>query len=483
MGEHWLTKEMDRRKALIYILLFSNYEISLTRLVTLLRVDQKTVENDLHFIANNWSEVVLINKTSTTVTLVELPMGHVQDIFLDMIHESIYMNVLEAILLKKCTSIQELATTFYLSISTIRRILKQINSNLATKGISLKQQTLKLESENKTVLSMFCFYFFLEKNEGLAWPFSSIAPDKLFGIVDRSAQLFELAISKRFRFIIAYFMAVILETGDLLIIPDKPDRCFIKSIDMEITKYLLDGFRSDLSDTQLNKLKYLLQSILSKMNEFIHSPSNRKLGQELVKKLSIDLGITIDKKSMDKLMYIFAYNSFLNEVYPYNHFLVFDKEYFDSYSLKYYFPKFSLALEKELKWLEKQTGTPWFTRYYTNCLHDLFIIWKDLPKKIHAIRKKVSISIITRLDDDYLNAIEYFVLEEVKCQCKIILRKANFSNEDYVISATELEKSQIIITNLQLKQYTENQFIVNDIPDKQQLKVLKKMILDLWISS
>lgn len=483
MSEHWLTKEMDRRKALLYILLFSNYEISLTRLVTLLRVDQKTVENDLHFISNNWSESVLINKTSTTVTLVELPRGHVQDIFLDMVHESIYMNILETILLKKCTSIQELAATFYLSISTIRRILKQLNNNLATKGISLNQQTLELECENKTVLAMFCFYFFLEKNEGLAWPFSSIDPNRLFDIVDRSAQLFELVISKRFRFIIAYFMAVILETDALLIIPDKPDRCFIKSIDMEITKYLLDKLNSDISNTQLDKLKYLLQSILSKMNEFIHSPSKRKFGDELVKKLSSDLGITIDKKSRDKLMYIFAYNKFLNEVYPYNHFLIFNKEYFDSYSLKYYFPRFSIVLEKELKWLEKQTGTPWFTRYYTNCLHDLFIIWKDLPKKIHALRKKVPISIITGLDDDYLNVIEYFVLEEIKSQCKIILRKANFSNQDYVISATELEESEIIITNLHLEQYTEKQFVINDIPDKQQLKVLKKMILDLWTSS
>lgn len=483
MGEYWLTKEMNRRKALLYILLLSNYEISLDRLITLLRVDQKTVENDLNFIASNWPEIVSINKTNKTVTLVELPTGHIQDIFLEMVQESIYVNVLEAILLKKCTSIQELATTFYLSVSTIRRILKQLNTNLATKDISINQRTLEVESTNNTTLSMFCFYFFLEKNEGVNWPFDSVSPNTLFSVIDRSARLFELNISKRFRFLLAYFMAVTLETDVLLSIPDKKDRCFMKSVDIEMTNYLLDAFNTELSSNQLEKLKYLLQSILSIMTEFIHSPSNIKLGQTIVKRLSENLNVTIDEESMDKLMYIFAYTHFMNEVYPHYHFLVFDKEYFDSYSLKQYFPKFSLAVEKELKWLEEKTNKPWFTKYYTTCLHDLFIIWKDLPKQIQSIRKRVPLSIITRLDEDYLNVIEYFVLEEIKDQSTIVLKKSNFSSEDYLLSIEELEQSKIIITNRQLKKYKEKQFVVNDIPDKQQLKILKKMVIDLWTTS
>lgn len=477
--EFWLSKETDRRKALLYILLFSNYSISLPRLVTLLRVDKKTVENDISFLNDYWSEILLISNNDNSITLQELPYSNIQDVFFDMVNESLYLNVLEAVILKKCSSIEALAENFYVSVSTIRRILKQINSNLSKKEITINMKNLELESSNKVALSMFCFYFFIEKIGFLNWPFDFIEQEPLLTIIENSCKQFDLEISRRFKFILSYFMAITIQADTLLISPK--DRCFIKSVEREITSSILDVFGPSLSENLLNRLKDLLISILSKVHEFINSKYNRKIIHHFIDNLEMKLAIKLDEESFEKLMFVFSYIHFTNEVYPYDHFLVFDRDYFNGYSIKQYFPQFTTEVEEGLKYLEQVMDIPWFTRFKNILLHDVFIIWKNLPQQILASRNKVSISIITPLDIEYLNTIEYFVSESIEKNCITLLKKENFSTKDYEKFNDFLAESKLIISNKGLEKYKDKQFIVSDIPDKQQLKNLNQMIQKLWI--
>ncbi|WP_348921857.1 helix-turn-helix domain-containing protein [Enterococcus rotai] len=211
----------------------SSFWMSSEEIADRLKLDKKTI----HKYTNELSEDILdFNKESIVLESIKgkgikLQVTDSNDyrIFLQfLMDDTLTINIVKAIALKKGNSLVTLASDNFVSESTVRRKIQQLRDYIDLMDISIISRSgyYSIVGDEKEI-RLFLFLVFWKLYRGRAWPFTGIAQQKMLDLVEAFSQTSELRLKEINKQKIAFLLAVCLfrfqknETVDLSQIDSK----------------------------------------------------------------------------------------------------------------------------------------------------------------------------------------------------------------------------------------------------------------------
>lgn len=443
----------------------------------------KTILTNCHEINTQWGDIVQIEKNDLSeLRLSEKDNRSVQEIFSKMIKESPSFQLLELLFFKPGKLRTDLEKELFLSSSSLYRRIVQLNKGLERRGLLVDRNDLCISGTDELQIRLFMTSYFLEVYDSLEWPFH-IEKGQLDQAVHYLNTILQLELTPYEQNKLAFLIAVSLirsEQGYTITLPSQPIHLFkTVTAQQEALKDSTRHLEVYLKESDLNDLFYTLfwQSIA--WDSLEEEQQVEMLCDHLLTTVSDVLKLTFSKRSRRNCLNLLksVYTSY--KVYPYENFIAYNREHYNSLSLKKDFTVFSKVLEKALINLETKNSTPWYSMYFDHLLFGLFIHWKNLPTQLDALRQPVVTEICSDLGVKHISLLVFYLEKSYHEKVSLIVRPQLYGND----FTSELFTSDLYITNFPTEDIpAEKLFVIADVPSRKNLTALSKKIDDIRIN-
>ncbi|MBP1042448.1 helix-turn-helix domain-containing protein [Vagococcus sp. BWB3-3] len=179
-----LLSKQDRRYLKILEVLFDNKLTTLTSLMTMLNNSRHTIREDFDAI-NVFIEPMSIVTSQHGFSL-EYPLDINRDyLYSCILSNSLEYSFLEMIFFEKEERLEDYAEALFTSVSTLRRIIKEINAHTKQYHFSIKTDPLQLVGDERSISNVM-INFFREKYPKSNYPFSKVEQQLLNKLIDYS---------------------------------------------------------------------------------------------------------------------------------------------------------------------------------------------------------------------------------------------------------------------------------------------------------
>jgi hypothetical protein len=164
-------------------------------------IGEKNVVKIMEEINEDLIQMTLLKEASGTIDYIKgkgfLFTGAELDykkLTLYILKQSLIFNLLQELFLSSQVITSDILNNYFVSESTLRRKVLQINEFVAPYHLSLKYSTKQLKITGKEInIRYFGYHFFWTFYTGVAWPFSNVDQKKIDGYVRYALKNYDLA--------------------------------------------------------------------------------------------------------------------------------------------------------------------------------------------------------------------------------------------------------------------------------------------------
>lgn len=373
----------------------------------------KTIDADLEFFMNEWSDILTIEYSKRFgFRLTATSSGKIEHIYKKAIQESDEFAFLEQVFFDTTQNGEYWMKRLYHSEATFYRFLRKIDAALEERELVLDRHPLKVSStDEKWVRGFFADYFY--ERYGLNdWPFD-FDRQLLYQFIQRFMNDFNSKLSDRRIGTYCYLLAVSLERqlqGFLLVTEDQePD--LIEELIAPSKSLILESLGERAAQLPPSWVRDLLLTTFHGYYGWDNEAESLRIKRNLSRFLNeISQEIKVGLQSSDRqeiiaeLMLVYTRQKF----YPHHVALVDNYRYLVRDVYRFY-PRFTDIFMKHARKLEKRTGFPWYSSKGSRLLHVVFTIWSDLPFQLEIIQEKCHVLVYSDIQTAHLNLLGKFI--------------------------------------------------------------------------
>ncbi|MBO0454937.1 helix-turn-helix domain-containing protein [Candidatus Enterococcus murrayae] len=475
---HALSSTQNRQIELIELLRTANNYVSVKHLAEKVDAVPKTIMNDCLEIEDQWGDIVQIEKnTSGDLHLTEKDNHTVREIFSDILKESPTFQLLEILFFQPGKLRTDLEKELFLSSSSLYRRIVKLNEGLEMRGLQVDRNNLTLVGKDELQVRLFMAGYFLEVYDVYGWPFQ-LDQKKILGAINHLNDQFNLKLNFLQKTEYSFLIAVSLlrqEQGFL-----NSNKQNVQSV--EKLKHFAEPINRIMAHFSLLLTKQHQNDLIQTIFWYDHAWDNveeemriERLCHTTLSLVTQALGITFSEDSREHCIALLKSVYCSYKVYPYETYIAYNRELYNSLTVQRDFAVFSKVLEKTLKDQEARTRFPWYSMYYHLILFKLFIYWDDLPEQLDALRKPVSTEVCSDLGAKHAMLLAYYL--DKNYHGKLLLNIQ--SDKIYSESAPKSLISDLYVTNFSTPAIPEERlFVLEDVPSAKSLAALGRKIED-----
>ncbi|CAD5900044.1 helix-turn-helix domain-containing protein [Carnobacterium maltaromaticum] len=413
-----------------------------------LKCNESTFYRDIRYL-NSIIDPVEI-KTDNLVKLIIPPNLNIRYIFSCILKKSPEILIIETLLFNETHSLNTLSDLIYTSQSTLRRIIKRMNTTLEYFNIKISSYPIKLIGDEKSICALL-ISLFEEKYTFNNYPFPQNQVDALETIflstLGNKNEHFNYSDLKRFK-LISLVIIKRMQNGHIKIIsPSNLQDIYYETILKGISK---ENFRSifklDLNSNNLNYMFYPFTNtnfIISTnhltllRNSEILIDKKLIMFEKLINNISIKYNLKVE--NIDVLLF-HLYNT--SEILFGSYSIIYDKTKEFVAELTLYNESFIDYLKTELKKIDLSNS--WNESSYYTLSYVLITHWKNLALYLKQSVSVLKVGLFFDSDTEHL----LYIMDELNEEFKYILDIQPI----YALTITqlkiEIKKFDFIITNI-----------------------------------
>lgn len=479
-----LDSTSKRRLLILERLSHSEKWISSQELADLCQASLRTINNDIHYLRENWSPTLLIETSKKNgVRLITPSTSQFHHIYTQTLKKSDTFRFIEEIFYEPTQSLDYWVEKLFISESSLYRISNQINRSLMRSNIRFSKRPCCLTSKNESDVRYFYTTYFTELYSMVDWPFALDAKKTLdfiecylqaknFPADDLELQSFSflLAISA-IRFQQGFFEVA---TEPAVSPSELPDALIFDQVKEQLAEILeplgitnLEAFWIDINHTYyfspLNCPPADLAAIHAVMQSFIQY-------------IQAVLDLTIQPRDYQNLTSILTQIYLYDRKHPYPHYLLFNTYSYNARTIQSQFPIFTGVIDTGLEALGKALDFPQIDRYRSNFYCWLFFRWHDLPCQIDQLKKRCRTLILSNLGHDHAALLASLVRRNFGDKVEVVSSNKNslfFDHEDVQFA----EEFDTVIANFEIPTLASTKLLVfDDIPSNRNWGALRVQI-------
>lgn len=479
---HALSSTQNRQIKIIELLRTTNSYVSVKKIAKIVDAVPKTIVNDCQEIEERWNAILQIERnTSGDLHLSEKHNYTVREVFSDILKESPTFQLLEILFFQPGKLRTELEKELFLSSSSLYRRIVKLNEGLKMRGLQIDRNNLMLTGTNELQVRLFMAAYFLEVYDVYEWPFQ-LDQKVVWTTVNQIDRHFDLKLNFLQRAELSFLIAVsIIRQQQGFLNSDKRDLSSEKTLLYEtLITELLSSF--SLPITELVK-KDSIQTIFwydFSWDNLAEEERIERFSDNIIDLIVNALGITISNESRKNCISLFktVYNSY--KTYPYETYIAYNRQLYNSLTIQRDFAVFSKVLEKILKDQESKNRFPWYTMYYHQVLFELFIYWEDLPKQLDQLRRPVLTEVCSDLGPKHAQLLAYYLNKNFHDKLLLDVQ----SEKIYAEVASDSLISDLYVTNFSTPIIPEERlFVLEDVPSIKSLAALGRKIDDFRMNT
>ena len=467
-----LSNSANRQVLIIERLKYSDDWVSVKSIVESIDASPKTIVKDCEDIEDRWGHIVSIQRNGSSALLLSEKKGHsVSEIFSEMIQESIAFQLLEQIIFHPGKSRSELQKELFISSANLYRQIVKMNEILAAFGVYIDRTNVCLLGENEVQTRIFLGIYFSEAYDYNNWPFPTIDRRKAEQLVEKMTSNYPQELSLPF-----LVGATILRQSQGFVVSEEHVRKkdhhleFYHSFQLSVQDLLPELVPEEL---HLDFASTILWREFSWDNREEERRIER-LCSSSIQLIAEVLDLRNSEENLQKCVYVLKSFYCLYKTYPYKNYLIYNRCWSASKTIRKRFAVFNKVLEKNLKDLEESTKIPWYSAYFVFILFELFIAWENLQQQLYALRQPVSVEVASNRGLDHAHLLRYCVERNLTDK---VLVKINPTLIKCEAKEGQQFKFDLCVTNFLAKSVPkEKLFIVEDIPSAKNLTSLQDLI-------
>lgn len=482
--KHALSSTKNRQIKLIERLKTANTYISVKELAKTVDAVPKTIITDCQEIEDQWSDIVQIEKnTLGDFHLTEKDNHTIREIFSDILKDSPSFQLLEVLFFQPGKLRTELEKELFLSSSSLYRRIVKLNEGLKMRGLEIDRNHLTLVGKEESQVRFFMAAYFLEVYDIYEWPFELDLQEVSKTIAELNEQFnLRLTFFQKTEFAFLLAVSLLRQEQGFFNQTIKQTPLTKKSSDLysqPITEFMVN-FSIPVTEKRRNDLCQTLFWYDFAWDNEEERTRIERVSHTMLSLMTEALGITLSASSrgncIAQLESIYA----SYKAYPYEQYIAYNRELYNSLSIQNDFAVFSKVLKKTLKDQEAKTHFPWYSMYYHSILFKLFIYWEDLPSQLDALRRPVATEVCSDLGEKHAQLLAYYLNKIYHDKIRLDVQSDKIYSKESPSSLT----SDLYVTNFATPAIPkERLFIVEDVPSTKSLTALGKKIEDYRMST
>lgn len=473
-----------RRTDLIEYLNGVNSWVALNDLAKILNCSVRTLESDLEFFQQNWSEYFQIEFSKQLgVRLKTVSTSKIENVYAKIMQDSDEFVFLERILIEPTKSAEYWMKEFYFSDATFYRFIKKIELTLESRGLHLHRQPFYVTAEDERWVRFFYANYYCEAHGIQDWPFP-LDFQNINCVVMRIMSDFDINLSDRQINRMSYLLAVTLFRiknsfmldEDLLVDEERKLEQIIRSSQKTIKELLAE---LGMQKLPLNWEKEICRTLFHQYYGWDNWEEERRIKNSLAASLKnisekADIPLPIDDLDtmVDELTNIYT----RKKIYPYFMYNLYDEYQYIANDLFTTYPEFSQMVFNELQLLEKNTSFLWYSSYRHQVAYIMFLYWTDLVFLLELKKVKVRIVVVSDLGASHAKLLADLIDVSFRSKAEIEVNRQSllFATQEEI---DELNQYDIIVANNALPIFTEDKLVVmENLPSIRDFNHLNEKI-------
>lgn len=309
-----LLSNHDLRQLQLLEFLLKNKQkwLSLKELSDSLGIPIRTLHTDIHEI-NTYVEPVYIKVSSSGIKITMPPSYSERYLYKRILEESREFHLIEQVFTNEKETIESLSDKLFISLSTAKRMIKDINRILQKEGFFIHGKPLSFLGDERKLTQFMSFYFsekyfFLE--EFMTDKQHSLITNLITSMMNKMGKTLNYPEFKR-RAIWIYLNCLRLKNGHDLPMASESKYPYSVLYDKNFCDNFFTVFEIHLTDKTIQQLFYILMSDyyvynMEELRQLIRqAPRQKKLYQEIdaiLNHISTDLNVPLETGSREKLL-------------------------------------------------------------------------------------------------------------------------------------------------------------------------------------
>lgn len=450
----------------------------------LLDCSTKTVLSDVEAINDYWGEHVGVEYSRMNgLRLNEALHNKTRQLARNLMEESEAFLFLERLFFQPNEEIEYWLNELYISEATFYRMIKQIDTVLAEKGLILNRRPFYITAENECWVRDFYVQLFLEKYGINEWPFD-VERENVIAFIRKMNLSFELACNDRELLENSYLLAVTIVRTSQSFYSKATDNLSANQRTMEKILRLRPFADRIVHATNYCVTEHWQDEIA---NSLLCSCVNGVLDKDCLETAAAlerfidelehiyDVSLTPEKKQymVKRLLRIKTkYQS-----YPYSRTILFDSAAYFSRNAQSQFPHFTKYVHQLLLQLERTTGDPWFSQFHFAVLAILFKEWEGLALSLDIRSSKVKILVVSDSGKSHAKMIAELIQSRFYYRVMIKIYEGSALEFHYDES---FKKYDLVVTNFPIKKYPySNLKIIDDFITEVDLSAIGAVVKEI----
>ncbi len=415
-----------------------------------LKVPIRTIHSDIQEL-NTYIKPIYIKTSSSGVKMSIPPNYSERYLYKIILEKSREFQIIESVFLHENKSIESLSEKFYISVSTIKRMLKDINQVLKDEGFSIGGRPLSLSGNEQKLISFMSFYFherYLFQEEFMTTQQKMLIDKLIHSVSQTTGKEIYFPNLKRTSTRL-YLTCVRLKNNPTFLTKQGKELPNTIFEDRELCMEFFETFGIHLTNETIQQLFYIFSSQEYALNTkelttLIQKDNyQQSLYQEinvLLKKISVQLNIPLKQNVGEKLLLDIMNIINVRNMVSHSTFILYDrKEYFLSeLSVNYIYVVELIKNHLTTSISLNLTENEWNELIYLLLTH-----WPELYHKIRFIETPIKIYLLldTDIEHGHLIKNELETYSRYNIQVENI---TNYSNQQLQTLSTD----SILVTNI-----------------------------------
>lgn len=473
-----------RRTDLIEYLNGINNWVALSDLAKVLNCSVRTLESDLEFFQQNWSEYFQIQLSKQLgVRLKTVSTSKIENVYAKIMQDSDEFVFLERILREPGKSAEFWMKEFYFSDATFYRFIKKIELTLESRGLHLNRQRFYVTATDERWVRFFYANYFCEAHGIQDWPFP-LDFQNINCFVMRIMSDFDINLSDRQINRMSYLLAVTLfrmkhgfMLDDNLLVDEERQ---LEQI-IHASQRTIEQLFAELGLTELppNWEKEICRTMFHQYYGWDNWEEERRIKNNLavsLKSLSEKAEIALRADDLDTMVEELTSIYTRKKIYPYFMYNLYDEYQYIANDLFTAYPQFSNMVFAELKRLEKSTSFLWYSSHRHQVAYIMFLYWTDLVFLLELKKVKVRIIVVSDLGANHAKLLADLIHVSFYSKAKIEVNRQSllFATQEEI---DELNQYDIIVANNALPIFAEDKLVVmENLPTIRDFNTLNEKI-------
>lgn len=480
-----LSKIENRRLKIIKILSSTDDRMTLTALSKKLDSSARVIKDDLTFLREQFKEFQ-IHIVKEEIQLIYEQSKGIKHIYQKFLSHATSYQLLEIAFWEEGETIEELEEILFVSISTIYRLVKQINKVVSAFDFRVELNPIRIIGNEQNIRTYFYAYFY-EKYSFTSWPFKALDEEELNTFLEFHINLTQMkndfAYFNKFKIIGAVNLLRFkhnhmvntdgIETSFEDGLPDLQPYASI----FEEFEQAFDIHYDDIAIKQIFT-SYIQSDFSMDYTHLMQRAANDKaianevtLITNTLEKISKENDIEIPNK--EQMISAIRNIIHLDYLEPNPGYILYDHDKYFVEALQKEFPNFYTSIYPIVKNFRLELGKPQTEEGLNFYIYTIFTYWKDLVTYLQLKLQKIRVIVVSDRHVTHSKIIKDFINHRFSTQIELEVYSERLMTKEHFKNLN----CDLIVANFVLPDYLDIKTVyIRNFPFYSDLRMLSHMI-------